>query len=95
MFTEIGRQFDIARRLVMLKVTDAFGSTQDVHIAVARDGCPMCGTPYMKTAAGVVDVEATLAAVAAAQDVHTDNALASLQAAGADVAALIAARSKV
>lgn len=94
MFTEISRRFDLASRLIVVTVTDDFGAAQDIHIAVARDGCPLCGTPYMKTQAGVVDVDATLAAVAVSQDVHTDNALSSFQVAGADVAPLISARGQ-
>lgn len=94
MLKEISREFDIPNKVVRLKVTDDLGAEQDVHLAVARDGCPMCNTPYIKTGLGVVDVEATLAAISAAQDVHIDNALASLQAAGADVGAVMAARAK-
>jgi hypothetical protein len=94
MFTETGRRFDLARRLIIVTVTDAFGSTQEIHVAVARDGCPLCGVPYMKTQAGLVDVDATVAAVATAQDTHTDDALASFAAAGADVQSLMAARNK-
>jgi hypothetical protein len=94
MFTETSRRFDLARRLIVVTVTDAFGSSQDIQISVARDGCPLCGVPYMKTQAGVVDVEATIAGIATAQDTHTDNALASFAAAGADVQSLMAARNK-
>lgn len=94
MLKEKSRVHDIPNRTIRITAEDDLGAVQEISIAVSRDGCPMCGTPYMKTPLGVVDVDATLAAVSDLHDKHVDPAIASFEAAGADVKAVKAAREK-
>lgn len=93
MLREKSRVYDIPNRTIRITAEDDLGAVQEIHIAVSRDNCPMCATPYMKTSMGVVDVDATLAAVAAAYDQAIDPAIASFEAAGADITAINTARA--
>lgn len=94
MLKEKLRVHDIPNRTIRITAEDDLGAVQEIHIAVSRDGCPMCGNPYIKTPLGVVDVDATLQAVSDAHDQHIDPAIASFEAAGADVKAVKTARTK-
>ena len=74
--------------MVHVTLQDDLGAKHEWHIALMKDGCPMCGALYIKTPAGVVDVNATVAAMITAITPEIQKAVTAFAAAGADMSAV-------